>query len=128
MILDTSAIVAVLRGEPGFDSLEQKIGEAAEIGVGTPTLLETAIVLTGRTGSDQTSSLERFLRRVDAVEISFSPEHWRRAHEAFVRFGKGRHAAALNFGDCCSYATAAIAQRALLCKGDDFAKTDLELA
>ncbi|MFZ5469083.1 MAG: type II toxin-antitoxin system VapC family toxin [Myxococcota bacterium] len=128
MILDTSVIIAILRGEPGFEELEQKVGQALEVGVGAPTLVETAIVLAGRTGSDQLSKLEAFLRRVGAVEIPFGVDHWRHAYGAFWRFGKGRHPAALNFGDCCSYATAKVAQRPLLCKGSDFSKTDLELA
>ena len=59
--------------------------------------------------------------------VPFTDLHWQRTIDAFARFGKGRHPAALNFGDCMSYATAALARQPLLCVGDDFRKTDLEL-
>ncbi len=72
--------------------------------------------------------LEGFLLRGEAVVVAFSEEHAREAAEAFARFGKGRHRAALNFGDCMSYAVAKLAGQPLLCTGTGFAKTDLKLA
>ena len=72
--------------------------------------------------------LTAFLAEVQAVVIPFERDHWAAAADAFRRFGKGRHAAALTFGDCLAYATAKVAGEPLLCKGDDFAKTDLRLA
>jgi ribonuclease VapC len=128
LILDSSAIVAVILAEPGHELLGRRIEDELDIGVGTPTLLETAMVLSGRTRADQRATLELFLRRIGADELHFTPDHWRAAHAAFWTFGKGRHAAGLNFGDCCSYAVAKVEGRPLLCKGNDFAKTDLELA
>jgi ribonuclease VapC len=128
VILDSSALVAILLAEPDHPHLVRKLEDADELGIGTPTLLETAMVLCGRTGQDQRDRLEAFLRRCGAVEIPFTPAHWREAHAAFWRYGKGRHPAGLNFGDCCSYAVARIAGRPLLCKGEDFPKTDLRLA
>jgi ribonuclease VapC len=128
VILDTSAIVGLMLAEPDAAELASRLGAAAEVGIGTPTLLESAIVLTGRTGREQRPALETFLRRVGAVEVAFTEVHWRVAHDAFLKFGKGRHKASLNFGDCCAYATARVAERPLLCQGDDFRKTDLALA
>lgn len=128
MILDTSAIVAMLLAEPGVEELAQKLEDSSEVGVGTPTLLEAAVVVSARTRADQRGTLETFLRQIGAVEIPFGEEHWRQAHGAFWRFGKGRHPAGLNFGDCCAYAVAKVAGRPLLCKGDDFRRTDLPLA
>ncbi|MBV8257288.1 MAG: type II toxin-antitoxin system VapC family toxin [Actinobacteria bacterium] len=128
MILDTSAILAVLFDEPDRDDFLDKIAAAEQIGIGAPTVVETAIVLTGTRGDRARGQLDGFLERADAVVISFEDVHWRRALDAWARFGRGRHAAALNFGDCLSYAVAAVADEPLLCKGDDFARTDLQLA
>jgi ribonuclease VapC len=83
------------------------------------------MVLVSRLREDPTPLLEKFLDRLSIEVISFGDAHCRVASQAFLRFGKGRHPAALNFGDCMSYATARLAQRPLLFVGDDFTKTDL---
>jgi ribonuclease VapC len=72
--------------------------------------------------------LEGFLQRIGVEVVPFTDTHWRVALDAARRFGKGRHPAALNFGDCLSYATARVAERPLLCTGQDFAHTDIALA
>jgi ribonuclease VapC len=128
VILDTSAILAVLYDEPEQDELLEKIGASDQVGVGAPTLAETAIVLCGARGEIGLSHLADFIERADTVVVSFEAAHWRSAVDAWLRYGKGRHPAALNFGDCLAYATAQVAAQPLLCKGDDFAKTDLALA
>lgn len=128
MILDTSAILAVFFHEPERDEFLRKIGTAATVGVGAPTLAETAIVLASRLGEAGPRQLTRIVERTGLVVISFDAPHWQLAADAWLRFGKGRHEAALNFGDCLAYATARLAGRPLLCKGDDFSKTDLALA
>jgi ribonuclease VapC len=128
LILDTSAILAIVFREPEHDELLHKIGSAAMVGVGAPTLVETTIVLAARLGEQGRSLLSRMIDRAGIIVVSFDPPHSQMAIEAWLRFGKGRHPAALNFGDCLSYATARLAGRPLLCKGDDFPKTDLELA
>ena len=128
MILDTSAILAVFFCEPERDEFLRKIGAATIVGVGAPTLAETAIVLAARLGSAGPRQLDRIAERAGLVVISFDAPHWQVAVEAWLRFGKGHHPAALNFGDCLTYATARLAARPLLCKGDDFARTDLALA
>lgn len=129
MILDSSAIVAILLNEDGADELEAKVAAAPALGIGAPTFVETLMVLSSRFGRELAArNLEGFLSRSEAVVVSFTEDHARTAAEAFARFGKGRHRAALNFGDCMSYAVAKLAGQPLLCTGTDFAKTDLKLA
>jgi ribonuclease VapC len=128
VILDSSAVVAILLQEAGADELEAKVAAASALGIGAPTFLEALMVLSSRFGRDASGHLEGLLWRSEAVVVPFSEEHARAAAEAFARFGKGRHRAALNFGDCMSYAVAKLAGQPLLCTGKDFAKTDLNLA
>ena len=125
MILDSSAIVAVLIEEPERDRFLRRIARESTVGVGAPTLVEASILLTAR---GITVQLESFLRQTGTSVVPFEAEHWLAAADALTRFGKGRHPARLNLGDCLSYATAKVAGQPLLAKGDDFAKTDLELA
>ena len=128
MILDTSAIVAVIFQEPGYEALMEKIADATEVGIGAPTLVECGIVLSARLERDARGLLGRFLYDANIVTIPFSEEHFGMAIGAWLKYGKGRHAAGLNFGDCLSYAVAKLANMPLLFVGDDFPQTDLTLA
>lgn len=128
MIVDASAIIAILLREPDWEGLLEKLESAPRRGIGAPTLLEITLVLTWRLDKDATPLLDKFLHRFSIDVIAFDGNHWRIAGEAFLRYGKGRHKAALNFGDCMSYATAKVAERPLLFVGDDFPLTDLESA
>ncbi|HMB55203.1 MAG TPA: type II toxin-antitoxin system VapC family toxin [Thermoanaerobaculia bacterium] len=128
MILDSSAIVAVLLDEPGAEGLIETMLDAEALGVGAPTLCETGMVLTSRVGPESRGMLERFLQEFEVVEVPFGSEHWREAVEAFRRYGRGRHPAGLNFGDCLSYATARLSGRPLLFVGEDFPQTDVDIA
>ncbi len=128
MILDTSAVVAIVMQEPGHEALIDKLNGADRAGIGTPTLTETAIVLSARLRTDARGLLARLLSEAPIVTVPFADAHFGVALDAWWRFGKGRHRAALNFGDCLAYAVARVAHEPLLCTGDDFAKTDLELA
>jgi ribonuclease VapC len=128
VILATSALLAIFFAEGERDDFLSKIGAARVVGVGSPTLVETAIVLAGRFGEAGPPRLSRIVERASIVVIPFDVRHWEVAVEAWLRFGKGRHAAGLNLGDCFSYATSRLAGQPLLCKGDDFPKTDLALA
>ena len=127
MVLDTSVIVAILLGQAESAALHRLLAMQSPSLVGAPTLAETAIVLQGRLGRTGLTALRSFLVEYDVHSVPFGEEHWRLAAQAFGTFGKGRHPAALNFGDCLTYATARLAGRPLLCLGDDFARTDLEL-
>ncbi len=128
MIVDASAILAIIFREHGHEPLLEKISEATTLGIGAPTAAETGIVLTNRLGDDGSTLLVRFLHQTRTAVIPFTDSHWHRAIDAYRQYGKGRHRAGLNFGDCLSYAVASLARQPLLCLGDDFRRTDLELA
>jgi ribonuclease VapC len=128
MILDSSALVAVVLAEPGHESLLAKIKTSRNVGIGAPTLVESLIVLLRRLGGDPTPVLSDLLRAFEAEVIPFAEGHCREALRAYTRFGKGRHPAALNFGDCLSYAMASAADEPLLYVGGDFAQTDIQPA
>lgn len=128
MILDSSALVAIALDEPERGDFIRAIDEARVVGVGAPTLAEAGIVLTARSGADASSILSELVATADAVIIEFGDAHWREALSAWSRFGRSRHPAGLNFGDCLAYATASVAGEPLLAKGDDFGQTDIPLA
>jgi ribonuclease VapC len=127
VILDSSAVLAVVRREAGWRVITRILAEAPEVAIGAPTLVEIAIVAEARLGVDGAELAARFVDDYGVVVVEFGDAHWIEAHRAFARFGKGRHAAALNFGDCLTYAVAKVAAQPLLCVGDDFPQTDLAL-
>jgi len=96
--------------------------------VGAPTMVEASMVLLGRTGEESLTDLRDFCARGGVDTVPFGAEHVDLAIDAFRRFGRGRHAAGLNFGDCFSYALAKATGEPLLFKGDDFSQTDIERA
>lgn len=128
MILDSSAIVAIVFQEPGYETVLDKLVSAVEVGMGAPTLVECSIVLSARLDRDARGLLSRFLAEAKVTIIPFSEVHYGTAVGAWLKYGKGRHPAGLNFGDCLAYAAAKIADMPLLCVGDDFPQTDLLLA
>jgi ribonuclease VapC len=128
MILDSSAIVAIFLQEPGHEEIRAIINSGGEVGVGAPTLVECAIVLTARLGSDSRGMLARFVEEASVTIIPFTEQHFGLAVGAWMRFGKGRHPAGLNFGDCLAYAVARLANMPLICVGEDFLQTDLTIA
>ena len=125
MIVDTSAIVAIVFREPGFETLLKKLSESTATAIGAPTLLEAAIVLSARLERDARSMLAEVIAEFHMVEVPFGEVHWREAVRAHLRFGRGRHPANLNYGDCVTYAVASLAAEPLLFAGEDFAATDL---
>lgn len=129
MIVDTSALVAVVLREEGHDAIVSKLGEpSVAAGIGTPTIAELGLVLSARLGIDARSLVSDLLDRLEITEIPFGEEHWPAAVDAFRRYGRGRHPARLNFGDCLTYAVAWLADEPLLFVGDDFVATDLRVA
>jgi ribonuclease VapC len=128
VILDSSVVVAIALREPGYEGLVEKLQSTDALGIGTPTLTEAGMVLSARLGVEPQALMDRFLRDFGVVAVPFGEHHWREALDAFRRFGKGRHEAALNFGDCMSYAVARLAGQPLLFVGDDFPRTDIEVA
>ncbi len=127
MIIDSSAILAVIGKEPGYERIVHELAASSRTWIGAPTRLETGIVLTARYGARGKTALARFLQENSIETAAFDEVHASVALDAYSRFGQGRHPAALNFGDCCTYAVAAAAGEPLLCTGDDFAQTDLPL-
>jgi len=125
MIIDSSAVLAVIGKEPGFERIVHELAASPETRIGAPTRLETGIVLSARFGPRGKTVLARFLQENAIQTVAFDEGHAAVALDAYSRFGKGRHPAALNFGDCCTYATASIAGEPLLCVADDFRQTDL---
>jgi ribonuclease VapC len=97
-------------------------------GIGAPTLAEAGVVLAARLEQDSRPLLSRLVEELELVVVPFGARHAREARDAYLRFGKGRHPAALNFGDCISYAVARVAGRSLLFVGDDFRRTDIQPA
>ena len=128
MIVDSSAVVAMVFREPGWEGLIARLGGDEAPAIGAPTLVEVGLVLTAKIGAEARTILSRFLQETSLAVVPFGEEHWRVAVEAYRRFGKGRHAAALNFGDCLTYAVARLSGQPLLFVGDDFSKTDLPAA
>lgn len=125
MILDTSAVIAILAGEADAMHYARMIEQAALPRIGTPALLEASIVLTRWFGDAAADALDAFVRESGADIVPFDLPQLRVAQEAYRRYGKGRHPAALNFGDCMSYALARVCGEPLLFKGEDFARTDV---
>jgi ribonuclease VapC len=128
VILDSSAVVAIVLQEPGYADLLARLQGASHVAIGLPTLTETAIVLSARMRRDARGLLARFLEEASVVTVPFGDSHYVLTVGAWLRYGKGRHRASLNFGDCLAYAVAKLAGEPLLCTGEEFAKTDLELA
>jgi len=125
MILDTSAVVAATSEEEGAKDLLERMECAPSIAMGTPTLVEASVVLIGRHGTSGQDALTQFVTERDVSIVRFNTQHWKAAASAYFQFGKGRHPARLNLGDCMSYATAKIAGETLLFTGNDFARTDI---
>jgi ribonuclease VapC len=128
MIVDSSALVALIFKEPEWPSILDKLESHPRAGVATPTLVETGIVVCARVGPEGASMLRRLIVDLDLQVVPFGEHHWQAAVAAFVQYGRGRHRAALNFGDAMAYATAKLAGEPLLFVGDDFAHTDVGVA
>lgn len=127
MILDSSALVAIVLQEPAAERLLQRVREAPQLAIGAATLLEAGIVLSARLQADARGLLARVLQEGSIAVVDLTEAHVSVAMEAWRRYGRGRHPAALNFGDCLAYATAVVAGVPLLCVGDDFPQTDCPL-
>ena len=125
MTVDSSALIAVLFAEPGYLDLVDRILAADHVRIGAPTLVETSLVFVGRRRARGAVEVEELVKELAITVAPFGETEWRVAVDAFVRYGRGRHRAALNFGDCLAYASAAVAGDALLYAGDDFAHTDI---
>jgi ribonuclease VapC len=126
MVIDTSAIIAILLGEPEAERISQAILDDPKRLMSTFSLLECALVIEGRKGEAGGRELDLLLHRLQVEIVSMNPDQSQIAREAWRHFGKGRHPASLNIGDCCSYALASYASESLLFKGNDFNQSDID--
>ena len=128
MILDTSAIAAVLFAEEEEDRFLDAMVGAPKLRISAATLVEATMVIEGRGGPDMADVIDALLLRVGAEICPVTAETARIARDGWRRFGRGRHQARLNLGDCFAYALAQERGEPLLFKGDDFAQTDVKAA
>ena len=128
MIIDSSALLAILLREPDAGRFEDAITDAWPRRMSAVALLEASMVLEGRGGDGAGDDLDAFLRRTGVELVPVTSDQARAARQIWRRFGKGNHPAALNFGDCFAYALAEVMGEPLLFKGGDFALTDIEAA
>jgi ribonuclease VapC len=128
MVLDTSAMFAVLTQEPEAERLTSAIENDSVRLVSAATVVEMSLVILGRYGEAAEPLLDRFLRGIGAELVPVDLEQMAIARDAALRFGRGRHSASLNFGDCFGYALAISRAEPLLFLGDDFAGTDVTMA
>ena len=127
IVADTSALIAVVLGEPDAERFLAAL-ESDSVVTSAVSLTEAAIVARARQGDDATRDLDLLVSAVVGQVVAVDEPHARAAAVAWRRFGKGRHPAGLNLGDCFAYATASLANAPLLFKGDDFTQTDLRAA
>jgi ribonuclease VapC len=127
MVIDTSALLAVLFAEPEAEAFSRAIAADPRRLVSAMSALEAAVVLAGRKGPAGTRELDLLLHTAGMVVVSLDANQVLLARTAYEKFGKGRHPAGLNLGDCCTYALARSTGEPLLCKGNDFCKVDLRL-
>lgn len=123
--MDASALLCLYLEEAGAEGVETRFQRYQRLIVGSPTIVETRIALSRKLGRDAWGEVDRLLTLFGIRVVAFSPKHAEVAQDAFLRFGKGRHPAALNFGDCMAYAVAKVAGAELVYVGDDFARTDI---
>jgi ribonuclease VapC len=125
MIVDSSALVAMMLSEPERSRMEESIARAETRLLSSASYLEASTILISRVGPDAVRDLDLVVVRFHIEVIPFTETQARLAREAFKRYGKGRHPAKLNFGDCMAYASAKETGEGLLFKGTDFAQTDV---
>jgi ribonuclease VapC len=129
MIIDTSAIVALIQDErPHAGKVAAALAGARQPVMSAPTVAECLIVLTARHGPIGRTVFERLRTEISLGVAHFTDEHAAAALRAFLQYGKGRHRAALNFGDCMTYAAAKLSHEPLLAVGNEFTETDLEFS
>jgi len=128
MSLDTSALAAIFFGEPEATRFIQIIHDAERCSISVANFVELCMVIEGQIGPDAGRQCDVFFRRAGILIEPITVEHGHLARQAFLDFGKGRHPAGLNFGDCFAYALAKATGEALLYKGPGFSKTDLKAA
>jgi ribonuclease VapC len=126
MVIDTSALLAILNDEPERRGFNEAIEAAESVSLSAATFVETSIVIEARFGAEGVRDLDHFLSLSSIQVRAVDADQAYVARRAFTEFGKGRHPAGLNFGDCFSYALARVRGERLLFKGNDFTQTDID--
>lgn len=125
MILDSSAVVAIVLGEPEAEGFLEQIAAAERAAISAATFVEAGIVLSHRKGRPMSAALEMLFQKLGVEVIPFTDAHREAALDAWWRFGRTRAPAGLNFGDCIAYGAATVEGEPLLFKGGDFSQTDI---
>ena len=125
MVVDSSAVLAILFNEPERDMFSDALADAGVRLMSSVNALETAVVVSSRKGLYGAQEFDLLLHRAEFEVVPFTADHLRLARDAYERYGKGRHPAGLNLGDCCAYALARHTGESLLFKGGDFSRTDI---
>jgi ribonuclease VapC len=128
VILDTSAVVAIMRGEPEAERFAKLLAAADQCRISVANYLELSMVLERQAGSDANRRCEALFKTTGIILEPVTLDQGMLARQAHFDYGKGRHPAALNFGDCFAYALSKALREPLLFKGDDFSKTDVNRA
>jgi ribonuclease VapC len=128
MVIDTSAVVAILLGESEAEVFASAIADDPKRLIGAFTALEAGIVIESKKGESGGRELDLFLHQARIEIVPVTAEQFEIARSAWRKYGKGRHPAGLNIGDCCSYALSKCAGEPLLFKGNDFSQTDVKAA
>lgn len=125
MVIDTSALVAILRNEPERREFVLAIEQAEHRVLSAVSFVETSVVIGSRYGAEGLRDLDLFIGKARIGIVSVDEEQAQIARRAFMQYGKGHHSARLNLGDCFAYALARVLDEPLLCKGSDFVRTDI---
>nr|WP_305727908.1 type II toxin-antitoxin system VapC family toxin [Myxosarcina sp. GI1] len=126
MVIDSSALIAIFGDEPERPDFNRQIAAASRRLISAASVLETSIVLENRFGEEAYRELDFFLLKAAIQIYPFDAEQLEIARRAYRQYGKGRHRAGLNYGDCFSYALAKHTGEPLLFKGNDFSQTDID--
>ena len=124
-VVDASAILAMLLDETSASEVREQLHACERLLIASCTVVESRIALSRQLGRDAKPEIDRFLNTLGVLVVPFTATHADTAHEAYLRYGEGRHSAQLNFGDCMAYAAAKVARAQLIYVGNDFAQTDL---
>jgi len=126
MVIDTSALLAILQNEPERRRFNEAIEAAETRFMSTASFLEVSMIVESRYGADGVRDLDLLLAKAKVPVVPVDEDQAHLARRSFQKYGKGRHPAGLNYGDCFSYALARSLEQPLLFKGNDFSQTDVE--
>lgn len=127
MVVDSSVLIAILLAEPEVEYYADLLVDTVEIYISAVSIVESAMVIEYKKGEQGAEQFDELLKTIAPTILAFDAEQADLARIAWRQYGKGRHPAKLNFGDCCSYAAAKHLDKPLLFKGNDFSKTDIKM-